>query len=101
MPGETTNLHNARGRIILTAIHRGREAEGLESITAMRWRDESGQNGQDSHVRLTLHVERGGELYIEHQGDLLPIEIEPDDRFLHTRWVGEESEDPILGLPTY
>jgi hypothetical protein len=100
MPSEITRVHNARGRIVLTAIHLGREEEGLEAITAMRWRDGSGQIGQDSHVRLALHVERGGELFVEHDGRVSPVEVEPDGRFLRTR-EGPESADPILQLPRY
>jgi hypothetical protein len=96
-----TRLHEALGRIMLTATHRGRDAEGLEAITAMRWRDESGQTGRDSHVRLALHVERGGEIFIEHHGEVIPIEVEPDDRFLHTRGSADQAADPILELPTY
>lgn len=101
MTQEITYLHQARGRVILTAIRPGRDAGGLEAITAMRWRDESGQMGQDSHVRLTLHVERGGELFVEQDGELILIEIENHDRFLHTRGVVGEATDPILQLPTY
>ena len=100
MASEITRVHNARGRIVLTAIHHGRDEEGLEAITAMRWRDESGQSGQDSHVRLALHVERGGELFVEHDGDISRVEVEPDGRCLRTRGT-QESDDPILQLPTY
>jgi len=67
----------------------------------MRWRDEVGQIGQDSHVRLALHMERGGELFVEHQGEILPVEVDADDRFLRTRGTTDESADPILALPTY
>jgi hypothetical protein len=101
MANEITRVHNATGRIVLTATHRGRDAEGLGGITAMRWRDEGAQTGQDSHVRLALHVERGGELFVELSGELLPVEVEPEDRFLRTRSVEDESSDPILQLPTY
>lgn len=101
MADHITRIHNATGRIILTAIHRGRDAEGLESITAMRWRDEAGQTGQDSHVRLALHLERGGALFIEHDGTPIPVEVEPDDRFVRTKGIEDPSADPILGLPMY
>lgn len=101
MTDDITRIHNAIGRIVLTAIHRGRDAEALEAITTMRWTDEAGQTGQDSHVRLALHLERGGELFIEHDGSLRPVEVEPDDRFVHTKGIGDSSADPILGLPTY
>lgn len=101
MARDITRVHNAHGRIILTEIHRGREAEGLEGITAMRWRDEAGQVGQDSHVRLALHVERGGDLFVEQKGEIVPVEVEPDDRFLRTRGWTDESTDPILALPAY
>jgi hypothetical protein len=101
MADYSTRIHEATSKIILTAIRRGREAEGLEAITAMRWRDESGYSGQDSHVRLALHVERGGEIFIEHDGETVRVEVEPDDRFLHTHGIDDESADPILQLPTY
>ncbi len=96
-----TRVHDARGRIILTATHRGREADGIEGITAMRWRDESGESGQDSHVRLALHLERGGKIFVEHGDEILPVEVEPDDRFLRTRGMEDQWADPILHLPTY
>lgn len=101
MTEDVTRIHNATGRIILTAIHRGRDAEGLEAITTMRWTDEAGQTGQDSHVRLALHLERGGELFVEHDGAPRPVEVEPDDRFVHTKGIGDPLADPILGLPMY
>ena len=101
MARDITRVHNARGRIILVATHRGREADGFEGITAMRWRDESGQSGRDSHVRLALHLERGGAIFVEHDGEILSVELEPDDRFLRTRGTEDQSADPILQLPTY
>ncbi len=101
MAEDITRIHNASGRIIVTAIHRGRAAEGLEAITAMRWRDESGQTGQDSHVRIALHLERGGNVFIEHGDQVVPLEVEPDDRFVHTQGVENASADPILRLPAY
>jgi hypothetical protein len=94
-------LHDASGTITLTAVHRGRDAEGLEAITAMRWKDGAGHTGRDSHVRLALHVERGGALFVEHEGREFSVEVAPDDRFLHTRGVEDELDDPILKLPTY
>lgn len=101
MADDITRIHNATGRIMLTAIHRGRDAEGLEAITAIRWTDEAGQTGQDSHVRLALHLERGGELFIEHDGAPVPVEVEPDDRFVHTKGIEDSAADPILKLPTF
>jgi hypothetical protein len=56
--------------------------------------------GQDTHVRLALHVERGGELFIEHDGEVSQVEVGPDDRFLHTQGI-DESSDPILQLKTF
>jgi hypothetical protein len=101
MATDSIRVHEAQGKIILTATHRGREAEGLEGITAMRWRDEAGQIGQDSHVRLALHLERGGELFVAARGEIVPVEVEQDDRFLRTRGTMEDGVDPILALPTY
>lgn len=96
-----TRVHEASGRIVLTQIHLGREADGLESITAMRWRDESGQTGQDSPVRLALHIERGGKLFVETEGSLASIGIESENRFLSTNGCEDSSVDPIMQLPTY
>ncbi len=101
MTNDITRVHEAAGRIILTAVHVGRDATGLEAITAMRWRDEAGHFGQDSHVRLALHIERGGEIWIEQQGHLVSITLEPGDRFLQTEGAADEMSDPILALPRY
>ncbi len=101
MPDEITRVHQANGRIILSAIHRGRDAVGLEEITAMQWRDESGQRGQDSHVRLALHIERGGDLFVEVGHELVHVEVEPDGRFLRTCGAPDHRRDPILLLPEY
>jgi hypothetical protein len=97
---DITRIHQAQGRIILTATHRGRDAEGLEAATAMKWRDDMGNEGRDSHVRLALHLERGGALFVEHGGQILPVEVEPEDRFLPTRG-SDDATDPILQRPTY
>ena len=67
----------------------------------LRWRDEQDQVGQDSHVRLAMHLERGGELFIRHDGQVSQVEVEPGDRFLHTRGAADESSDPILRLKTF
>jgi hypothetical protein len=101
-PDHETRIFQAEGRLVLTAIRLGRDADGLEAITAMRWRDDAGQTGQDSHVRLALLLERKqGEIVVDVDGELVPVEVEPEDRFLHTKGVDDPSTDPILGLPTY
>lgn len=93
------HLHQASGRVVLHAIRRGREGEGLEAVNVLQWRDENDQIGQDTHVRLALHVERGGELFVEHEGKLLKVVVEPDDRFLHSQGTEVFDPDPILNLP--
>lgn len=101
-PEHQTKVNEAEGALVLTAIRLGRDADGLEAITAMRWRDHAGQTGQDSQVRLALLLERKqGEILIEVDGDLVPVEVEPQDRFLHTKGADDPLTDPILDLPTY
>jgi hypothetical protein len=55
----------------------------------------------ERHVRLALHVERGGELFVAVGDTLFPVLVEPDGRFLHTRGAPGTGIDPILQLPTY
>jgi hypothetical protein len=94
------HLHQATGRVILRAIRKGREGEGLEAVNVLQWRDENDQIGQDTHVRLALHVERGGELFVEHSGNLLKVVVQPGDRFLHSQSTEVLEPDPILSLPS-
>lgn len=101
MRNHYVHLHDAAGQILLTEVRMGRDAKGLEAVNVMRWRDESGHVGQDTHVRLALHVERGGELFIEQDGQALAVKVEPGDRFLHTAGLKHQNADPILQLPTF
>lgn len=72
----------AEGDLILTGIH-----------------FEAGRSGQSNQVRLALWLKRKeGALFVDHRGELFPVELAPDSRSLQTTGHGGHS-DPIFDFP--
>ena len=59
--------------------------------------DDAGHEGEDTHPRLALYVERGGELFIDVGTTLAAVEV-GHDWLLRTKGVCNPY-DPIIGFP--
>ena len=102
MQDDRIHLQQAKGRVVIREVHvsPNQNRQGLESFNVMRWQDEDGTEGQDSVARLVQFARSGGQLNIEIDGQIHPVEAAPEGGFLMTR-DAKPNEDPILRLPTF